>query len=599
MKKFLILIKKHKFLTVIIILALIVAGYFVFKSINANKAKENHYYLGTITKGTLITSVSGSGQVSVLEQVDIKPKASGDLTYVGVAKGQQVLKGALIAQIDSTEALKTIRDAEDSLETAKLSLEKLNQPVDNLTLMQAENALTNAKESKQDAEDSLKKAYDDGFNTVSNTFLELPTIVAGLQNILLGYTFANNQTNLEYYTNAVQQYDIKVVQYKNDAKDKYDSAREAYNKNFQDYKTISRYSDEETIKNLITQTYETTISIAESVKSANNLIQFYEDKLTEYNLRPSSIADTHLTSLSSYTGKTNSHLSSLLSSRSAIENSEKSIVEADRSIVEKTESLANLKEGPDALDVRSQELSIKQKEYSLSDAKAKIADYYIRAPFDGVVADLSVKKGDTVSSGLSIATFITKQRIAEVTLNEIDVAKIKFGQKATLTFDAVDGLNITGDVIDIDSSGTVSQGVVSYTVKISFDTQDDRVKPGMSVSASIITDAKQDVLLAPNSAVKSSGDLSYVEVLDSALTKNVKDNEAIVSKNPPTKKQIEIGLTDDSYTEIVSGLSDGDKIITKTSTGTTTKTTTSTQNSETQNRSILQGVQGAGRIEMR
>lgn len=596
MRKILTFIKKHKVFTGIIILGLIVAGYFVFKSLNTNKASEPRYYLGAVEKGTLITSVSGSGQVTVLNQVDLKSSVSGDITYIGATVGQQVKKGAIIAQIDSTEALKAIRDAEDSLETAKLSLEKLNQPADELTIMQGENAITDAKESKTDAEKSLEKAYDDGFNTVSNVFLELPAIMTGLQDILLGRTFSSTQDNLDYYTDSARQYDIKIVQYRNDADTKYDSARTAFDKNFINYKTASRYSDVEIIKSLITETYETSRVIAEAVKSTNNFIQFYEDKLIEYHLRPASAADTHLSSLGTYTSKTNSYLSNLLSIKTTIDNNEKAIINADRTIVEKTLSFEKLKEGPDAFDVRSQELSIKQKENSLADAKQKLADYYIRAPFDGVISTLSVEKGDSVSSGTSVAIFITNQRVAEISLNEIDVAKIKVGQKSTLTFDAVEGISITGEVSDLDAIGTVSQGVVTYKVRIGFDTQDERVKPGMTVSASIITDAKQDVLLAPNAAVKSSGELYYVEVLDSALTKNAKNNEGIVSKNLPTKKQVEVGLINDSSTEIVSGLNEGDQIIVRTSTGVSSATnnTNNSTNGGNQNRSILQQVQGPG-----
>ncbi|MDD5433706.1 MAG: hypothetical protein PHE77_03610, partial [Candidatus Pacebacteria bacterium] len=61
--------------------------------------------------------------------------------------------------------------------------------------------------------------------------------------------------------------------------------------------------------------------------------------------------------------------------------------------------------------------------------------------------------------------------MAEISLNEVDVAKVKIGQRAIITFDAIDELEITGKVEDVDTIGTVSQGVVSYNVKIIFDTQ--------------------------------------------------------------------------------------------------------------------------------
>lgn len=170
-----------------------------------------------------------------------------------------------------------------------------------------------------------------------------------------------------------------------------------------------------------------------------------------------------------------------------------------------------------------------------------------------------------------MATLITKQRVAEISLNEVDVAQVKVGQKVTLTFDAIEDLSITGEVLEIDSIGAVSQGVVSYNVEIGFDTQDDRIKPGMSVSASIIIDVKQNVLLVPNSAVKSQGDVYYVETLTgitsvSQATANV---SGITSNTAPGQQQIEIGSANDSYTEVTSGLNEGDTIISQTITGTT------------------------------
>jgi len=130
------------------------------------------------------------------------------------------------------------------------------------------------------------------------------------------------------------------------------------------------------------------------------------------------------------------------------------------------------------------------------------------------------------------------------------VAKIKIGNKATLTFDAIDGLNISGQVAEIDALGTVTQGVVTYNIKIVFDAQDDRVKSGMSVNATIITDVKTDILLAPNAAVKTdTNGGSYVQTLDSA--------------SQPQNVNVQIGLSNDTNTEITSGLNEGDKVVTQ------------------------------------
>ncbi len=332
---------------------------------------------------------------------------------------------------------------------------------------------------------------------------------------------------------------------------------------------------------MVGQTYETTRDIAEAVKSANNLIQFYQDKLIEHNRSPESLSATHLSTLSSYTGKTNSHLSSLLNIKNSIQDDGKDIVNADndlkeieqnhpieistaeQNIKEKEGSLAKLKAGPDKLDIRAKQIAIQQKEDALLSAQQNLADYYIRAPFDGVIAEVSIKKGDIASSATVIATLITKQKIAEISLNEVDAAKIKEGQKATLTFDAVSELSITGEVAEIDTLGTVSQGVVTYKVKIVFDTQDERVKPGMSVSASIITEVKQDVLLVPNSAVKILSESNYVEIPNETVEPN-SSNGGVILQNPLLQQIVQIGLSNDTSTEIISGLKEGDQVVVRT-----------------------------------
>ncbi|MEK7595969.1 MAG: efflux RND transporter periplasmic adaptor subunit [Patescibacteria group bacterium] len=509
-KKFIKLILNHKITAVLILLALAYGGYWGYKKWT-DPSGEIKYILAAAKISTITASVSGSGQISASNQVDIKAKASGDVVYVGAKNGDEVGIGAILLQLDARDARKSVRDAEVNLENAKLSLEKLK--------------LTNSKEK---LEENLKKAHEDGFNAISNGFLDFPTIMAGLDDLLFGNTFTSSQTNLNYYSDAVKLYDEKIILYKDDAANAYQTARKAYDQNFTDYKNISRFSGETDIEKLIRQTYDTTKLVAESVKSASNLIQFYKDKLIERSLKPNALTDNHFAALNNYTGKTNSHLTNLLSVKQTIEDKKDAFVNSD-------------------LDLKSQELSVKQRENALLDAKEKLPDYFLRAPADGVAAKINFKKGDSVSIGAIAAVFITKLRLAEISLNEVDVAKIKVGQKAVLTFDAVPDLSISGKVAEIDAIGTVSQGVVSYIVKISFDAQDERIKPGMSVSAAIITDIKTNALVVPISAVKSQGGSQYVEL---------ENNE-----NAPKRAQVETGLASDEFIEIISGVKEGDQVV--------------------------------------
>lgn len=568
---------KKKWL-IVAVLVVLGGGYYAYRS-NQSAVPTTSYVSAKVERGTLTVSVSSTGEVDVTNQVEVKPKGSGDVVSVPVVNGQAVKAGTVLAQLDTSDALKTVRDAQSSLDSAKLALAKLEQSADALSLLQAQNSLDQAKESKQTTLDDLANTYENGFNKVANTFLTLPAVMSGLQDALYGLSLGSGgQSNKYFYVNEVERTDSRVIQYANDASVAYETARSAYDASFTHYKSINRSSGVVTIEALISETYTTTRLVAEAVKSTTNLVQFYVDKLSERSLKPSAGATVYLNSLNSYTGQMSSALSDLLSVQTSIQNDKTSLVGADRSIAEKTESLVKLKAGADPLDVKTQQLSIQQRENTLADARAALSDYTVRAPFGGVVAQVSVKVGDAASSGTAVATLVTTQRLANVSLNEVDVAKVKVGQKVVLSFEAIDGLTEVGQVADIATIGTTSQGVVSYAVKINFAGQDERIRDAMSVSANIITDVRQDVLMVPSSAVKTQGGRTYVQVLVSGV---------------PQQKTVEVGLANDSMIEVVSGVQEGDEVVTQTITsGATSTTNTSTQS--TQQRGGTSGIRIPG-----
>lgn len=579
----------------IILIIVVAGGYFGYQGLNKKDNNATRYVTTAVEKSTLIIFLSGSGQVSASNQIDIKPKVSGDVVYVGVKNGQEVKAGDLIAQIDTSDAEKAVRDAKTALETAKLELDELLRPPDEYSLMQAENALMQTKDNltklkftqeskRQDAldaiekaEDNLEKAYEDAFNAIADTFLDLPTIMTGLENILYSYDIAKSEVTVSNYSynisalkNSVDYGDdrYQLEKFISSAETNYKTSRTKYDENFENYKDTSRYSNKEVIEALLNETLETVKAIAEAVKSETNMLDYWVNYQSSRDRRIYAKVTEYQSDLKSYTSKTNSYLSSLLSMQRTLEDNKESklkaerdlremdqnnpldLAAAERTVKEKEEALAKLKAGPDELDIRAKKIAIQQKEDALLDAQQNLANHYIRAPFDGIIANLNVKKGESVSSNTVVATLITQQKIAEITLNEIDIAKVKVGQKANITFDAIDGLSITGKVVEVDTLGEVTQGVVEYGVKISFDTQDKRVKPGMSLSANIITDVKQNTLLVPNQAVKiDKTSQHYVELL---------------KNNIPVQQPVEIGTSNDTVTEILEGLKEGDIVVTQT-----------------------------------
>lgn len=543
-KKISEIIKANRKTTATIVILLIIGGYYNYKKFFTT-TNGVRYVTGVVTKGTIVASVSATGQTSASNQLDIKPKVSGTVTKIIAENGQELKSGAIIARIDAIDAEKSVRDAATNLKSAQIALEKLVQPADQLAITQAENALASAQDARKSAEEDLKRAYNDGYNGVASTFIDLSTTINGLHDIL--YT----QHGLDAYTTSISAY--------NALNDSYSIAESTYQKNLLDYKNTALYTDNAQIGALIDQTSATTKLIAVVVKNLSNSIQ---DKVSTQNQARDSKTDATITTLSTYTDKLSGDLQTLLNAKNALRSDADTITTSERTITEKTQSLAKLKSGADPLDIQSQKLTVQQRQNALADAQDKLADYTIRAPFDCVVASIPVKIGDAASSGTTIATVITKQRIAEVTLNEVDVARAKVGQQVTLTFDAIEGLEISGTVTEIDSVGTISSGVVTYAVKIAFDTQDERIKPGMSVSAAIITDVKQDALLVPSSAVKNKGTTKTVE---------------LYNNGKPASTTVEVGISNDTRTQIISGVNEGDTVVVQTISATAATTQTSGQ----------------------
>ncbi len=376
----------------------------------------------------------------------------------------------------------------------------------------------------------------------------------------------------------------EAKQYRSDAGFNFDQAKADYLANVSIYKTVNLDSATSSIETLISKTLDTTKLLTVAVKNAKNTIDYTQNQGGSQFLKNVSATQANL---NSWLGKLSTHLDDLTSIYNTIQNSKIAITSSARDITAKKQSLEKLQIGTDPLDIQQQQLSVRSQEYNYE-------NYFIRAPFDGVIAKTDVNKGDSISSGTTVATYITKQKVANITLNEVDVAKVNVGDKATLTFDAVDGLSITGKVLEVDLAGVVSQGVVTYGVKIGFDTQDDRVRSGMSVSVAIATEVHQDVLVVPNAAVKTRNGTSYVEVVDKSV---VESSTAVPLDVAPTQQQITVGISDDQNTEIISGINEGDKIVSKTVTGSvvTTAQAPSLLNAVGGNRSAGGGARALGR----
>ena len=517
--RFLKILKSKKFYFALIILLII--GYFVYPRIF--KKESVRYVLGEVNKGNLEIKVSGTGEIIPIEEINVKSKVSGEVVNLNVKEGDKVYKGQVLAKIDSRSLEKTIKDQEIliknlelAIESAKLNLEKLN--------FQYQNTLRG---------DDYNKALNQGISILTDFYSFYPTFIEDLRKIYFYKDFENYDNNLKYY----ESYNHYFAGKSQKLEFNYNILRTKYIELSENFKNIS--SQNEAKEKIIKDSYDLVLATYDLVNEGREMVRYLKEDLALKNAthEKENIINNHFQKLTNYLNSLAQYKQNLLDVISKI-NSYHDIVdnyEFDKKNLE--------------LSIRQKEIDLEQAKNKLNDLKEDLNDYYIAAPLGGILSTLNIKKGDLIAPNQIIGTIITNQKIAKISLNEIDAAKVKVGQTAILTFDALPDLKVKEKIIEISTVGKEEQGVVSYDIKISLEEENKEIKPGMSVNAEIIVDRKENVLLVPNSAIKSDRIGKYVEV--------VKDNKI-------EKRYIKTGISNDEFTEVLEGLNEGEIIIIRT-----------------------------------
>jgi multidrug efflux pump subunit AcrA (membrane-fusion protein) len=190
----------------------------------------------------------------------------------------------------------------------------------------------------------------------------------------------------------------------------------------------------------------------------------------------------------------------------------------------------------------------------LENKKDDLLKTVILAPFDGTVVSVGVKKNDVLSamdysSKTAVQLVDTSQIKFTGQVDEIDILKIKTGQKAMISVDAVPNKTFTGTVSFISPFGTPdTNNVVKFPITIMLDPTDVALKGGLTATADIAISTVENALLVPLSAVTTTSEGSFVNVINKAT-------------GQPEKRQVTLGSQNLQFAEVLSGLKEGDKVI--------------------------------------
>jgi len=190
---------------------------------------------------------------------------------------------------------------------------------------------------------------------------------------------------------------------------------------------------------------------------------------------------------------------------------------------------------------------------SLESIEEDLKKTEIYSPISGVIISADKEEGEAISgtnSAAQAATIMTvadlSQMVVEVNINEVDIGKLKSGQKAKIVLDAFPEQDFRGRVISIAPSSEISEGIVTYLVKVKVDKPERYLKPGMSAEVEILAAERKGVLLVPQSLLREKDGESYLRVKRGVTFEPV---------------EVKVGLITEESVEITAGVKEGEEIL--------------------------------------
>lgn len=598
----------NKFFLVIIILLIGAASYYFFIKPNSKNVSEIiTQKQAVVQREDLKISISSSGKIVAKDGVELSFPVSGNLEVdnVYVKEGDKIVKGDKIASV-KTEILNfelrnaynnyqsalasynskvapasdsDVKKAKASIEQAQVSLEQSQLSLEQVKVSSS-NSIANAEASLKTATDNLNlnrnvndseavdNAYDSlltnikSINIAAVRILRDSDSIIGVDDVMINYEFKNvlgakNSASLSLSKNSYLQ-----------AKD--------LMKDLEAYLSNINSNDTSALDQAASKANDLLISLQNHLYNMQELL----DGTITFAGLPQSKLDGFKSTISSNRSSVNSSISSLNNAKQSISTAKNSLsqyqINYDKAVRDldtaKSQADQNVKNAE--MSLRSRQLSLQQSENDYTDliapiessdlasaraqltsavisvdkAKYNVEQATLISPIDGVVSELNYKQGDIIlsDSAKTMATIINNDTLfIEVNIEEADISKLTLGQKARASFEAVEGLELEGEVSFISmTSQTSSNGIVTYLVRILInDVSNSKVREGMTAEVDFITAEAKNVLSIPIAAIRNINGKPSVE----------KDDGSIVN--------VSTGFTDGKKVEVISGLSVGDKVM--------------------------------------
>ncbi len=528
---------KKPIILIVALLAAILVGYFAFGQQKPTEPEIEFRY-SPIAKGNLIRSISATGQVVADTTVDVKSKAGGKVVKLVVEEGSVVKAGDLIALIDPADTQSVYDQAQADLDSANARVEQARKNFD-LQVAQNVTAVAEARSNLASAKVRLERAKLEMTRQPKLTRSAVETAKASL---------ATAKTALDRLQK------VEIPQQRNDAQANLRSAKVGLdNANAE----LQRQIKLEELGYVASSSVERART---SVASAQNAYDVAEQRTK--TLKESFESQLIAAQLDLNRANSNFALAQANSAQDGITRTD--MAEATQAIKTAEINLKQAEDGRIQAEVRRNEFvsaqaSTKRNQVAVQNAKVQLDSTTVVAPRDGVVTKKYLEEGTIIPPGTStFAQGTSLVQISDVTqlyvecaVDEADIASVRDGQRVKIVTEAFPGEFLDGEVTRVNPAADTANNITAIKVRVRLKPQDKvKITPGMNATCEFITLDKPDVLIAPAQAVKTTG--------PGKATVRVKAGE----KLPPTEKSIEIGETGNDGVEVLSGLTEGEEVVT-------------------------------------
>lgn len=540
---------------VVVIVAAGVGGYFW---LFAPKAQVSTGRTVSVQKGSVSETVTATGTVETAGTVELSFSTGGTIDTVTVDVGDKVRAGKVLATLDDSSARQAIDSARASYVQAVSSQTQSGQ-----SLAQAQESVGLARQTAVANKAALAKAVSDakkdladaeaawsdscldpaGVCPDASAWAQLRAAESDVTSAKTAYDQAVQTASADETTNNIKVNQASVSLAKANATQSNDcntyggssqqctSAVSAVANAQQQYETTVNAKNVAAL-----QSQQTLVNADARVTTANIALRKLQTSL------PKTAADAVKAAKRAVSSAEQAQDKGLLADQQSIEKAQQSVASLQS---------ANTSVTTDAGSMTSSQASIVVAKAGLATAQKSLGLLTLEAPVKGTIASVTAAEGDAAQAGTAMFTLIPKASYEVVaSFSEADAMKVKVGQAATVTFDALTDGTATGSVTAVDILPSKGDSVTTYGATITLDEAPDGLRDGMSASVVVTVDETSDVLWAPTAAITTAGGQSTVTIRKDGVESTI---------------AVQTGLAGDSGTEITSGVSEGDALVVSTS----------------------------------